>query len=163
MSRLILGEIIAKLRDLRAIGSKLLQVLYPNSGNAVLRDWDLWGPLLFTITLAILLSLDASPAQSLSVFTGVFVIVSVGSVVVTLNCKLLGGKVCVRRACVLSFQLTSCPQLVPAEPMRVRVLPLPSGSSSADRDLCAYSVDTTAYLPYLLRVECVRLVQSTTA
>lgn len=68
-------------------------MLRPSSENAVLRDWDLWGPLLFTLTLAILLSLDASPQQSLSVFTGVFVIVSVGSVVVTLNCKLLGGKV----------------------------------------------------------------------
>ncbi|KAL7009818.1 hypothetical protein EMMF5_000726 [Cystobasidiomycetes sp. EMM_F5] len=86
------------LRDLRAIGNKLLQVLHPNSGNAVLRDWDLWGPLLFTITLAILLSMDASPKQSLSVFTGVFVIVSVGSVVITLNCKLLGGKVSVSSA-----------------------------------------------------------------
>jgi hypothetical protein len=82
-----------KLRDLRAIGNKVVQVLRPSSGNAVLRDWDLWGPLLFTISLAILLSWDAPPAQSLSVFTGVFVIVSVGSVVVTLNCKLLGGKV----------------------------------------------------------------------
>lgn len=72
---------------------KMLQVLHPTAGNAVLRDWDLWGPLLFTITLAILLSLDAPTEQSLPVFTGVFVIVSVGSVVVTLNCKLLGGKV----------------------------------------------------------------------
>ena len=72
---------------------KMLQVLNPTAGNAVLRDWDLWGPLLFTITLAILLSLDAPAEQSLPVFTGVFVIVSVGSVVVTLNCKLLGGKV----------------------------------------------------------------------
>lgn len=82
-----------QLRDLRAIYNKVVQVLRPSSQNAVLRDWDLWGPLLFTITLAILLSLDAPPAQSLTVFTGVFVIVSVGSVVVTLNCKLLGGKV----------------------------------------------------------------------
>lgn len=85
-----------KLRDLRAIYNKMLQVLRPTSGNAVLREWDLWGPLLFTTTLAILLSLDAPPSQSLSVFTGIFAIVSIGSVVVTLNCKLLGGKVYVQ-------------------------------------------------------------------
>jgi len=36
----------------------------------------------------------AAPAeQSLQIFTGVFVIVWLGSVVVTLNAKLLGGKV----------------------------------------------------------------------
>jgi len=98
------GESI--LRDLRAIYNKVVQVLRPTSQNAVLRDWDLWGPLLFTITLAILLSLDAPPAQSLTVFTGVFVIVSVGSVVVTLNCKLLGGKVSfLQSLCVLGYCL----------------------------------------------------------
>jgi hypothetical protein len=84
---------MVQLRDLKAIYNKMLQVLHPRREYAALRDWDLWGPLLFTLTLAILLSLDAPPAQSLTVFTGVFVIVSVGSVVVTLNCKLLGGKV----------------------------------------------------------------------
>lgn len=37
---------------------------------------------------------NAAPAdQSLPIFTGVFVIVWLGSVVVTLNAKLLGGKV----------------------------------------------------------------------
>lgn len=34
------------MRDLRAIGTKIVQVLYPRSENAVLRDWDLWGPLI---------------------------------------------------------------------------------------------------------------------
>lgn len=34
------------MRDLRAIGTKIVQVLNPTSENAVLRDWDLWGPLI---------------------------------------------------------------------------------------------------------------------
>ena len=37
------------MRDLRAIGNKVVQVLYPQSDNAVLRDWDLWGPLLVSL------------------------------------------------------------------------------------------------------------------
>jgi len=34
------------MRDLRTIGNKIVQVLHPTSGNAVLQDWDLWGPLI---------------------------------------------------------------------------------------------------------------------
>lgn len=34
------------MRDLRAIGAKIVQVLHPKAENAVLRDWDLWGPLI---------------------------------------------------------------------------------------------------------------------
>jgi hypothetical protein len=42
-----------------------------------------------------LFSRSAPAEQSLQIFTGVFVIVWLGSVVVTLNAKLLGGKVSV--------------------------------------------------------------------
>ncbi|KZT29758.1 Yip1-domain-containing protein [Neolentinus lepideus HHB14362 ss-1] len=83
-------------RDLLSIYSKLVQVLYPRrSGSAreVLRDWDLWGPLILCLLLAILLSTNAPPSQSLGVFTSVIVIVSVGSLVVTVQAKLLGGRV----------------------------------------------------------------------
>ncbi|CAE6410168.1 unnamed protein product [Rhizoctonia solani] len=86
-------------RDLLSIYSKLLQVLYPRragAGREVLRDWDLWGPLVLCLALGILLSINAPPTQSLGVFTGVVVIVSIGSLVVTLNAKLLGGRVLVR-------------------------------------------------------------------
>ncbi|GAA5982700.1 hypothetical protein JCM10908_006752 [Rhodotorula pacifica] len=92
------------MRDLRAIGNKIVQVLHPSSENAVLRDWDLWGPLIFCLTLAILLSTNAPADQSLPIFTGVFVIVWLGSVVVTLNAKLLGGKVSFFQSlCVLGY------------------------------------------------------------
>ncbi|GAA5854149.1 hypothetical protein JCM3766R1_002226 [Sporobolomyces carnicolor] len=101
------------MRDLRAIGNKVIQVLYPQADNAVLRDWDLWGPLLFCLTLAILLSTNAPAEQSLQIFTGVFVIVWLGSVVVTLNAKLLGGKVsffqslCVLGYCIFPLDLAA--------------------------------------------------------
>ncbi|KAH8924075.1 Yip1-domain-containing protein [Atractiella rhizophila] len=101
------------MRDARAISAKIVQVLRPTSHNAVLRDWDLWGPLIFCLALAVLLSMNASGEQSLSIFTGVFVIVWVGSVVVTINAKLLGGKVsffqslCVLGYCVFPLDLAA--------------------------------------------------------
>ncbi|KAH9464954.1 hypothetical protein MJO28_001356 [Puccinia striiformis f. sp. tritici] len=97
------------MRDLTAIGSKMVLILYPagsSSSKAVLRDWDLWGPLVACLGLAVVLSLNAPPQQSLSVFTGVFVIVWVGSVIVTLNARLLGGRVSLFQSiCVLGYCL----------------------------------------------------------
>ncbi|KAG2133251.1 uncharacterized protein EDB93DRAFT_886844 [Suillus bovinus] len=82
-------------RDLLSVYSKLVHVLYPrkSSGREVLRDWDLWGPLLLCLCLGIMLSVNAPSNQSLGVFTSVVVIVSVGSLVVTVQAKLLGGRV----------------------------------------------------------------------
>lgn len=75
------------------------------------RDWDLWGPLVICLSLAIVLSIDVSyvplstvnghdwadeqspPEQSMQVFSLVISLVTIGSVVVTVNSKLLGGKV----------------------------------------------------------------------
>ncbi|PAV16215.1 Yip1-domain-containing [Pyrrhoderma noxium] len=95
------------LRDLRSIAVKLVQVLYPRrtgSGREVLRDWDLWGPLILCLMLGILLSLSAPADQSLGVFTAVIVIICLGSVVVTIQAKLLGGRVSFFQAlCVLGY------------------------------------------------------------
>jgi len=92
-------------RDLLSIYSKLIQVLYPPSqGREVLRDWDLWGPLVLCLTLGILLSFNAPPDDSLGVFTGVVVIVSFGSLVVTVQTKLLGGRISFFQGlCVLGY------------------------------------------------------------
>ncbi|KAG9001660.1 hypothetical protein FRB90_011572, partial [Tulasnella sp. 427] len=94
-------------RDLTSIYTKLIQVLYParsGTGREVLRDWDLWGPLILCLALGIMLSISAPPDQSLGIFTGVVVIVSVGSLVVTLNAKLLGGRVSFFQSlCVLGY------------------------------------------------------------
>ncbi|KZS88059.1 Yip1-domain-containing protein [Sistotremastrum niveocremeum HHB9708] len=94
-------------RDLLSIYHKLLQVLYPRrtgSGREVLRDWDLWGPLILCLLLGIMLSINAPHSQSLSIFTTVVGIVSVGSLVVTVQAKLLGGRVSFFQAlCVLGY------------------------------------------------------------
>ncbi|PFH53173.1 hypothetical protein AMATHDRAFT_138307 [Amanita thiersii Skay4041] len=93
-------------RDLFSIYSKLIQVLYPRrtTGREVLRDWDLWGPLLLCLVLGIMLSINAPPAQSLGVFTSVIVICSLGALVVTIQAKLLGGRVSFFQGlCVLGY------------------------------------------------------------
>ncbi|XP_014786334.1 protein YIPF6 [Octopus bimaculoides] len=108
------------LRDLRAVGVKFFHVLYPKQSTVLLREWDLWGPLILCVFLALML--QSSPQhldQQLSggpEFSEVFVIFWVGSVVVTLNSKLLGGNisffqsVCVLGYCVtpLAIALTIC-------------------------------------------------------
>lgn len=83
------------MRDLNSIYAKLILILYPPKGghNQLLRDWDLWGPLVICLALAIILSLDAPQDQSMQVFSLVISLITIGSVVVTVNSKLLGGKV----------------------------------------------------------------------
>lgn len=56
-----------------------------------LREWDLWGPLVFCLLLSLLLSFNAREKQKEAVFSGVFAIVWIGEAVVTLQIKLLGG------------------------------------------------------------------------
>ncbi|MEQ2300821.1 Yip1 member 6 [Ameca splendens] len=51
------------LRDLRAVGNKFIHVLYPKRSSALLRDWDLWGPLLLCVTLALLLQGGAADSH----------------------------------------------------------------------------------------------------
>ncbi|CAO3589650.1 unnamed protein product [Absidia cylindrospora] len=84
----------------------MLQVLHPKGDRHVLRDWDLWGPLLLCLSLAITLSTRAPADQSVSIFTGVFVIVWLGAAVVTANAKLLGGAVSFfQSVCVIGYCL----------------------------------------------------------
>jgi len=94
-------------RDLLSIYSKLVQVLYPRrtgESRQVLRDWDLWGPLILCLGLGIMLSINAPTDQSLSIFSSVIALISIGSVLVTLQTQLLGGKVSFFQAlCVLGY------------------------------------------------------------
>ncbi|KAG8447622.1 hypothetical protein GDO86_014941 [Hymenochirus boettgeri] len=97
------------MRDLRAVGKKFVHVMYPKKSSSLLRDWDLWGPLVLCVSLALMLqggaadSIDHGGPQ----FAEVFVIVWFGAVVITLNSKLLGGTIsffqslCVIGYCIL--------------------------------------------------------------
>lgn len=81
-------------RDLKAIGKKMLIVVLPFlGGDKELRDWDLWGPLILCLVLAMTLGSGAGEAQSGLVFAAVFVLVWVGSGFVTLNASFLGAKI----------------------------------------------------------------------
>eukprot|EP00054_Salpingoeca_dolichothecata_P015207 m.87041 g.87041 ORF g.87041 m.87041 type:complete len:209 (+) comp21377_c0_seq1:704-1330(+) len=101
------------LRDLKAIFSKFYHVLLPHKSRRLLHDWDLWGPLLLTVCLALLLRSNAADSQKTQIFTGVFFIIWCGSTVITINNKLLGGTlsffqgVCVLGYCVLPL-VVSC-------------------------------------------------------
>jgi len=87
-----------QMKDLRKIGFKLKFVLMPRSQGSKmeeLRDWDLWGPLLFCLLLALTLSISSTGGNGEDtaslVFGIVFVVVWFGAAVVTLNALLLGG------------------------------------------------------------------------
>eukprot|EP01111_Echinosteliopsis_oligospora_P009748 TRINITY_DN2913_c0_g1_i1.p1 TRINITY_DN2913_c0_g1~~TRINITY_DN2913_c0_g1_i1.p1 ORF type:complete len:217 (-),score=42.38 TRINITY_DN2913_c0_g1_i1:521-1117(-) len=96
------------LRDFKMIGRKLYHVIIPHGGRraTALRDWDLWGPLLLCLTLAIVLSVEAPDDDAALVFAIVFVIVWAGAAVVTLNAQLLGGTLSFfQSVCVLGYCL----------------------------------------------------------
>ncbi|XP_030383165.1 protein YIPF6 [Scaptodrosophila lebanonensis] len=98
------------LRDMRAVGVKFYHVLYPKEKSSLLRDWDLWGPLVLCTFMATILQ-GSSSADSMAdngpEFAQVFVIVWIGAAIVTLNSKLLGGNISFfQSVCVLGYCLT---------------------------------------------------------
>lgn len=80
------------MRDLRAVGVKFYHVLYPKEKATLLKEWDLWGPLILcTFMATILQGSSDSEYDGGPEFAQVFVIVWIGAMIVTLNSKLLGG------------------------------------------------------------------------
>eukprot|EP01017_Pseudomicrothorax_dubius_P022410 TRINITY_DN2426_c0_g1_i1.p1 TRINITY_DN2426_c0_g1~~TRINITY_DN2426_c0_g1_i1.p1 ORF type:complete len:226 (+),score=49.08 TRINITY_DN2426_c0_g1_i1:154-831(+) len=103
------------MRDLRMIGYKLKYVLNPKMREEraqKLRDWDLWGPLILCLFLAMILSFQ-DKTQPESIFGTIFVIIWAGAFIVTMNAKLLGGStsffqsVCVLGYCVFPLDLAA--------------------------------------------------------
>ncbi|KAK3704806.1 hypothetical protein LTR37_013637 [Vermiconidia calcicola] len=71
-----------------------------------LRDWDLWGPLLFCLLLSFLLSWNARDDQRSLVFSGVFAMIWIAEAVVTLQIKLLGGNISFfQSVCIIGYTL----------------------------------------------------------
>lgn len=98
------------MRDVRSIGEKLKFVLVPRKTedhSKALREWDLWGPLLLCLAMSIILSLQSKGSdQAGQVFALVFVLVWIGSAVVTANAVLLKGKISFfQSVCVLGYCL----------------------------------------------------------
>jgi len=91
-------------RDLKVISAKFKQVLVPPKGKNVLTEWDLWGPLFICVVLSLILQGTASSKGPQ--FTQVFTLAFFGSCVVTLNIKLLGGKISfLQTMCVIGYCL----------------------------------------------------------
>ncbi|KAF2091487.1 Yip1-domain-containing protein [Saccharata proteae CBS 121410] len=71
-----------------------------------LRDWDLWGPLVFCLLLSLFLSRGAADEQKSLVFSGVFAMVWIGEAMVTFQIKLLGGNISFFQAvCIIGYTL----------------------------------------------------------
>ena len=88
------------------MGSKFVHVMYPKKNTALLRDWDLWGPLLLCVTLAVMLQGGSADSKDDGgpQFAEVFVIIWFGSIIITLNSKLLGGTISFFQSlCVLGY------------------------------------------------------------
>ena len=89
---------VTLLRDANRVARRMRLVLKPQGGGsgadthdemkAELRNWDLWGPLVICMLLAILLSIWSPADQAATVFCAVFGIIWVGAAVVTLNAQL---------------------------------------------------------------------------
>ncbi|KXZ56205.1 hypothetical protein GPECTOR_1g178 [Gonium pectorale] len=96
-------------RDIVTIARNLRSVLIPVNwkfhGQAqALRNWDLWGPLVFMLVLAIVLSWGENNASQ--VFAMVFAEVALGAIVLTINVILLGGELVFFQAvCLLGYCL----------------------------------------------------------
>ena len=61
------------------------------SKNANLKQWDLWGPLFYTLLLSFFLSNSKNTEEMSKTFVLVFVLMWVGGVVITINTILLGA------------------------------------------------------------------------
>eukprot|EP00735_Rhodelphis_limneticus_P003409 TRINITY_DN14880_c0_g1::TRINITY_DN14880_c0_g1_i1::g.16177::m.16177 TRINITY_DN14880_c0_g1::TRINITY_DN14880_c0_g1_i1::g.16177 ORF type:complete len:202 (-),score=20.78,sp/Q28CH8/YIPF6_XENTR/46.20/2e-51,Yip1/PF04893.12/2.3e-14 TRINITY_DN14880_c0_g1_i1:371-976(-) len=81
------------MRDFTRVAKRLRMVLVPKYGDirAELRDWDLWGPLVICLLLAVQLSFQAPDDEISLIFTATFVVMWFGAAAITLNARLLGG------------------------------------------------------------------------
>jgi len=97
-------------RDIVTIARNLRSVLIPinwnfnNNRDQALRNWDLWGPLIFMLWLATELSWGEKKASQ--VFSMVFAECAFGAVILTINVILLGGELVFFQAlCLLGYCL----------------------------------------------------------
>jgi Yip1 domain len=72
----------------------------------LLQEWELWGPLIICLQLAITMSYLAPEHQGISLFTFLFCLVWFGAFCITMNAKLLGGRVTFfQNVCILGYCL----------------------------------------------------------
>ena len=83
------------LRDIKLIYYKLKYVINPFVSNKDkqihIKQWDLWGPLIFITFLSCILSIKAEDKSTIIVI--IFIIFSLGSLLIYLNANLLDSKI----------------------------------------------------------------------
>ncbi|CAF0942209.1 unnamed protein product [Brachionus calyciflorus] len=93
-------------RDLKAVAYKFGHVFFPKQSTLLLRDWDLWGPLTLCVILSITLEGDSKLDSNAPEFASIFALISFGAIIVTINTKLLSGKISFFQSiCVLGYCL----------------------------------------------------------
>ncbi|KAI9901510.1 hypothetical protein N3K66_003327 [Trichothecium roseum] len=94
--------------ELTGLASRVMdaEALLQSNMTPGLRDWDLWGPLIFCLLLSLLLSWTARADQKDAVFSGVFAMIWLGEAIVTLQIKLLGGNISFAQSvCIIGYTL----------------------------------------------------------
>jgi hypothetical protein len=72
----------------------------------LLKDWDLWGPLTLCVLLSILLQGNSREDANAPEFASLFALFTIGATIVTINTKLLSGKISFFQSiCVLGYCL----------------------------------------------------------
>jgi len=103
------GGISGAREELQGLAGRAMDVdglLAQGNMSEGLRDWDLWGPLVFCLLLSLFLSFRADGEQRSLVFSGVFAMVWVGEAVVTVQIKLLGGNISFAQSvCIIGYTL----------------------------------------------------------
>ena len=82
-------------RDLMSFLTKIRYVLFPFTKEQKvkeLRDWDLFGPLLISLALTIIMIFKGSLSNSNYIFAANFLLLIFGSFLITVNAKLVGVK-----------------------------------------------------------------------
>jgi hypothetical protein len=82
-------------------------ILLESGMSEGLKDWDLWGPLVFCLLLSLFMSWGAGGKQKELVFSGVFALVWIGEAVVTMQIRLLGGNMYVHKLDHIGTKLTT--------------------------------------------------------
>ncbi|RDA91095.1 hypothetical protein CP533_1487 [Ophiocordyceps camponoti-saundersi (nom. inval.)] len=100
--------ILGTSEELTGLASRVMdsEALLQSNMSSGLRDWDMWGPLIFCLLLSLLLSFTARSDQKDAVFSGVFAIIWLGEAVVTFQIKLLGGNISFAQSvCIIGYTL----------------------------------------------------------
>ena len=73
-----------------------------------LKQWDLWGPFIICLILGIVLTFTSKKATGI-VFSTIFIIMWIGSMIITINSSLLGGKLSLLQCiCLLGYCTFPC-------------------------------------------------------